>query len=55
VLIGGAGAQVDGVLAIKAAPRKPYLNRRQLVFGGSVDEQATDAPAARWSTCPTRR
>ena len=46
VLIGGAGAQVDGVLAIKAAPRKPYLNRRQLVFGGSVDEQATGAGRA---------
>ena len=44
--IGGAGAQVDGVIAIKAAPRKPYLNRRQLVFGGSVDEQATGAGRA---------
>jgi hypothetical protein len=36
-LIGGAGAQVDGVLAIRTAPRKPYYNRRQLVFGGAVD------------------
>ncbi|MBK9032929.1 MAG: PD40 domain-containing protein [Myxococcales bacterium] len=45
-LIGGAGAQVDAVLAIKAAPRKPYLNRRQLVFGGSVDEGQTGAGRA---------
>ena len=46
VLIGGAGAQVDAVLAIKAAPRKPYLNRRQLVFGGTVDEAQTGAGRA---------
>jgi hypothetical protein len=36
-LIGGAGAQVDAVLAIKHEPRPMYLNRRQLVFGGSVN------------------
>jgi len=36
-LIGGAGAQVDAVLALKYPPRALYLNRRQLVFGGSVD------------------
>ncbi len=36
-LIGGAGAQTDAVLAIKYPPRALYLNRRQLVFGGSTD------------------
>jgi hypothetical protein len=36
-LIGGAGAQVDAVLAVKYPPRALYLNRRQLVFGGGVD------------------
>jgi hypothetical protein len=43
VLVGGAGAQVEAVLAIAYAPRRNYLNRRQLVFGGSVDEAATGA------------
>ena len=46
VLIGGAGAQLEGVMAIKAPPRKPYLNRRQLVFGGSIDVAATGAGRA---------
>jgi WD40-like Beta Propeller Repeat len=36
-LIGGAGAQVDAVLAIKHPARPLYENRRQLVFGGGVD------------------
>jgi hypothetical protein len=36
-LIGGAGAQVDAVLAVKYPPRALYVNRRQLVFGGGVD------------------
>lgn len=36
-LVGGAGAQVDAVLAIKQPPATPYYNRRQLVFGGSVN------------------
>ena len=45
-LVGGAGAQVEAVLAIASAPRRPYLNRRQLVFGGSVDEAATGAGRA---------
>lgn len=40
-IIGGAGAQVDAVLAIKLPPRKLFLNRRQLVFGGSVDTVTT--------------
>ncbi len=40
-LVGGAGAQVDGVLGIKHAPRQLYKNRRQLVFGGQLDEGAT--------------
>lgn len=34
---GGAGAAVDAVLALKHPPRKLYENRRQLVFGGTVD------------------
>ncbi|MEZ4368907.1 MAG: hypothetical protein R2939_21900 [Kofleriaceae bacterium] len=37
VLVGGAGAQVDAVLAIKRPPGRLFLNRRQLVFGGAVD------------------
>ncbi len=37
VLVGGAGAQVDAVLAIKRPPGSVYLNRRQLVFGGSTN------------------
>ncbi|MCE9573761.1 MAG: hypothetical protein K8W52_11455 [Deltaproteobacteria bacterium] len=41
-LIGGAGAQVDAVFAFKAPARKPYLNRRQLVFGGSVNPALGD-------------
>lgn len=40
-LLAGPGAQVDGVLAIKRPPIKPYVNRRQLVFGGSSDEEIT--------------
>lgn len=28
---------VDAVIAYKSPPRQPYLNRRQLVFGGGVD------------------
>ncbi len=34
VIIGGAGAQVDAVLALKYPARTLYQNRRQLVFGG---------------------
>jgi hypothetical protein len=37
-LIGGAGAQVDAVLALKYEPREMYYNRRQLVFGGNTDD-----------------
>jgi hypothetical protein len=36
-LVGGPGAQVDAVLAVKHPARQLYQNRRQLVFGGSVD------------------
>ena len=36
-LIGGAGAQVDAVLALRHEPRPMYYNRRQLVFGGSTN------------------
>lgn len=46
VLVGGAGAQVDAVLALKRPPGKLYVNRRQLVFGGTVDEAATGAGRA---------
>ena len=45
-LIGGPGAQVEGVFAIVSPPRAPYLNRRQLVFGGGVDVAATGAGRA---------
>lgn len=40
-LIGGAGAQVEAVLAVVQPPRDHYYNRRQLVFGGTVDPGAT--------------
>ncbi len=33
-LVGGAGAQVEAVLAIKKPVGEQYINRRQLVFGG---------------------
>ncbi|MBK7538353.1 MAG: PD40 domain-containing protein [Myxococcales bacterium] len=36
-LISGPGAQVDAVLALKHPARKMYENRRQLVFGGTVN------------------
>ncbi len=36
LLTGGTGAQVDAVLAYAHPPRELYLNRRQLVFGGST-------------------
>ncbi|HVV81546.1 MAG TPA: hypothetical protein VHE35_00660 [Kofleriaceae bacterium] len=45
-LIGGAGQQVEGVLGIKTPPHAPYLNRRQLVFGGGIDVAATGAGRA---------
>lgn len=35
-------AQVDAVLALKHPPRKLYENRRQLVFGGTVDTDLGD-------------
>lgn len=45
VLAGGAGAQVDAVLAIKQPAHAPYFNRRQLVFGGRADRDATGGRA----------
>lgn len=36
-LIGGAGAQVEAVLAIRKPASEFYINRRQLVFGGEQD------------------
>jgi len=41
-LIGGAGAQVDAVLALKYPARVLYENRRQLVFGGEQDPGLDD-------------
>ncbi|HWN71758.1 MAG TPA: hypothetical protein VNM90_29170, partial [Haliangium sp.] len=41
LLIEGTGAQVDAVLAVARPPHEPYLNRRQLVFGGGVDTGVT--------------
>lgn len=40
-LIGGAGQQVEAVLAIRRPLHAPYNNRRQLVFGGFADEGVT--------------
>jgi hypothetical protein len=40
-LIEGDGAQVEAVLALARPPHEPYANRRQLVFGGGVDTNAT--------------
>jgi len=42
VLIGGPGAQVEAVLAIRKPSTPPYINRRQLVFGGEQDKQDLD-------------
>jgi hypothetical protein len=47
VLIGGPGAQVDAVLALRYPPRALYHNRRQLVFGGGVDVATTGG--AEWA------
>ncbi len=41
MLIGGPGAQVEAVLAIRHPPRALYYNRRQLVFGGTVNQDTT--------------
>lgn len=38
-IIGGPGAQVEAVLALKYPERDFFLNKRQLVFGGARDEQ----------------
>ncbi len=38
VLIGGAGAQLEAVLALRKPATELYINRRQLVFGGEQDE-----------------
>ncbi len=44
LLIGGEGAQVEAVLALKYPARELYFNRRQLVFGGGVDLGVTGGP-----------
>lgn len=44
VLLGGAGAQVEAVVALAHPPREPFYNRRQLVFGGGVDESEAGGP-----------
>jgi hypothetical protein len=36
-ILGGAGAQMDAVLAVKRPPGPLFFNRRQLVFGGRQD------------------
>lgn len=41
-IVGGPRAQTEAVLALKNVPHNVYYNRRQLVFGGGVDEQVTD-------------
>ena len=40
-IIGGPGAQVEAVLALKYPDRTFYYNRRQLVFGGKVSPADT--------------
>ncbi len=45
-LIGGAGAQVEAVLALKYPARTMYENRRQLVFGGEHDDDLADSDRA---------
>ena len=42
VLIGGAGAQTEAVLAYRYPARDQFLNRRQLVFGGGIDGTLAD-------------
>lgn len=41
-LIGGPGAQTDGVLGFATPVRRTFLNRRQLVFGGGIDDELGD-------------
>ncbi len=41
VILAGDGAVVEAVLALKHPERELYGNRRQLVFGGGVDTEAT--------------
>jgi hypothetical protein len=40
---GNGETTVDAVIAYKYAPRQPYLNRRQLVFGGGVEGDPSKA------------
>jgi hypothetical protein len=42
-LLAAPRAQLEAVLAVEHAPRKPYLNRRQLVFGGGIGSDAAHA------------
>jgi hypothetical protein len=51
-LIGGDGAQVEAVLAIKRPPGKVYLNRRQLVFGGGADSGLGDRAVLHFPDAP---
>jgi hypothetical protein len=46
VLAGGGESLVEPVLALKYPRRELYLNRRQLVFGGSVDSGLADDGSA---------
>lgn len=45
VIIGGAGQQVEAVLALKHPPRNFFVNKRQLVFGGGTDATVTGGAA----------
>jgi hypothetical protein len=51
-LIGGPGAQVDAVLALRHPPRALYYNRRQLVFGGSHDPSLGDEAVVHMPDAP---
>lgn len=42
-LLTAARSQVEAVLALEYEPRKPYLNRRQLVFGGGKSDDLAHA------------
>jgi hypothetical protein len=45
ILLGGAGAQTDAVLGFRQPVRRTFLNKRQLVFGGGLDQSLDDDQA----------
>lgn len=51
-ILGGAGQQVEAVLALTYAPRKLYYNRRQLVFGGRREPSDPDHAVVHFPDAP---